>query len=66
MDSDDALVLHEKPEHPGIELADMAQLEEPITERLGQGLPMALPVSQLRQPGNNSGKVIRIRGIQSV
>ena len=41
---DDPAILHEKPEYTGIQPANMAQLKQSITERLGQRLPVILPV----------------------
>ena len=41
---DDSAILHEKPEYTGIQPANMAQLKQSITERLGQRLPVILPV----------------------
>ena len=52
--------------HAGVELAHMAQFEQPAAERLGQRLPVILPVPQLRQPGHYCREVIRIAGLQLV
>jgi hypothetical protein len=42
---DDPLMPREKPKHTSIELADVAQLKQPIAKRLGQRLAVILPVS---------------------
>jgi len=53
MHRDDPAIFHEKPQHTGVELADVSQFKQPIAKRLGQRLPVILPVPQLlpdRQP----------------
>lgn len=66
MDSNNALPFHKEPEHSGVELADMSQFKEPIAERFGQRLPMILPVTELCESGDNSGEIVRVRGIQLI
>ena len=39
---DDSAILRGKPQHVGIELAHVAQLNQPVAKRLGQRLPVIL------------------------
>ena len=63
---DDPALLHEEPEHAGVELAHVAQLEQPLADGFGQRLPVILPVPQLRQTGDYRREVVRITGLQLV
>jgi hypothetical protein len=40
----DPAILREKPQNPGVELAHVAQFKQSVANRLGQRLPMILPV----------------------
>jgi hypothetical protein len=66
MDRDNSALLHETPQHAGIELADVAQFEKPIAKRLGQRLAMVLPVAQFRETGKHRREIIRIASLQVV
>jgi hypothetical protein len=56
MDGDNPAIFDKKPENPRIEFAHMAQLKEPVTEGLGQRLPVILAIAQFRQPRENWAK----------
>jgi hypothetical protein len=66
VDRDNSALLHEKPHHSGIELADVAQFEKSAAKRLGQWLAVILAVSQFRETGDHRREVIRIAGRQLV
>ena len=62
----DTAVLHKKPQDAGIELAHMAQLEQPAAERFGQWFAVILFVPQFCQSCDNRSKIIRITDLQLV
>ena len=66
MDRDDPPILHEKSQYARVELTDVAQFEESVTNGLGQRFPVILPVSQLRQTSDHRRKVVWIARFQLV
>src|SRR3972149_7722459 len=56
VDRDDSPILHEKPQHASIELANAAQFKKSAAERLVHRLPVILPVPQFCQTGDHAAK----------
>jgi len=44
----------------------MAQFKQPVAERLGQRLPVILPVPQFGQTGDHRREVVRVAGLQLI
>jgi hypothetical protein len=52
--------------HAGVDLHNVTQLKQPITNRPGQRLPVILPMPQFCHPGDHGSEVIRITGLQLI
>ena len=60
MNDDDAPPFCEKPKHARVQFADVAQLEEPLNERLGKRLAVIFSIPQLPQARQDGGKILRV------
>ena len=64
MNGNDAPAFYKEPQHARVQLADVAQLEQSVTQCLGQRFAVILAIAQFFQSRRHRREIVAIAGLE--